>query len=81
MTAEQEPGVFRTVDGLPDVLLTTAEAAAIMRCAPRTVSEWCAGELIDHVCVGRRYLVPRSAVDRWIRDHMVRRAPALRRVS
>jgi excisionase family DNA binding protein len=44
---------------MPEVL-TVDEAAALLRCSPRTLRQWCSAKRVPCSYLGRRYLLPRE---------------------
>jgi excisionase family DNA binding protein len=53
------------MEGLPDVL-TVEEAAGVLRLGRNTVYEAIRRKSLPAIRVGRRILVPKSALQRWL---------------
>lgn len=49
-------------------LLTTKEAASILRCSQRLVYQLIEEKSIPFVKIGRRYLIPADELNRWIHE-------------
>ncbi len=54
-------------EDIPEVL-TTLEAAKVLRCDPKTLRSWIAAGKVHASRVGRRWLIPRSEVERILKS-------------
>ena len=53
-------------------LLTAVEVADVLRCTPRAVQKWCAAGRLAFVPVGRRHLVRKASLLRFLEHSEVR---------
>lgn len=50
-------------------MLTTTEAAKLMRCSTKTIQKLCRSGALEHTKVGKRYLTDTNAIQRFLERH------------
>ena len=61
--------------GRPEGLLSIHEGAALLGLSPHTIRTWLRQQRIAHVRLGRRVLLERNTLQRFVRSHVVEAKP------